>query len=144
MAIVWISDCVALVSFSEGCAVSVQESVSSTAISHLIEGRESRLYYGTSVTMFYLLNVDKIKVEGRTATRRTVNNNNNNNNSNNNNNDNNNNNNNNKLLSAAPIRQGSPHKRFGSVLRRMPFLTQPTDSIGKLSPMVLVTVSVRF
>ena len=41
----------------------------------------------------------------------------------------------NLLLSAAPI-QGSPqrmfvkhsHTRFGSILRRMPFLTQLTDS----------------
>ena len=26
-----------------------------------------------------------------------------------------------------------PHRRFGSVLRRMPFLTQPTDSRGSLA-----------
>ena len=44
------------------------------------------------------------------------------------------------LLSADPI-QGSPqrmfsnirHRRFGSVLRRMPFLTQPTTDSRKLS-----------
>ena len=44
------------------------------------------------------------------------------------------------LLSAAPI-QGSPqrmfvkhpHRRVGSVLRRMPFLTQPTTDSRKLS-----------